>query len=281
MRACRAEFPLSAMCRALRLSRSGYHDWLRRGPSAREAGDGELAEVAREIWLESRCTYGRPRIHAAMRARGVRVGHKRLARLMREAGIRGVTRRRGRSAARRAPAERPAPDLVRRDFSASGPDELWVADITQVRTARGWLYVATVLDAWSRKVVGWAAARHMRGELVRRALRSALGRRGHPRHVIHHSDRGSQYTSGAFAEQCREAGVRRSMGEVGSAYDNAMQESFFATMECELLDFASFRTRAEARKAGFAYIEGFYNTRRLHSALGYRSPEDFERSEAA
>jgi len=278
MKAYRAIFPLAVMGRVLGLSLSGYYDWLHRGPSARARRDAELKGRIVAIWIESGGIYGRPRIHAVLLAEGERVGRKRVARLMRELGIEGVTRRRFRTGTtKRDGSAEAAPDLVNRDFSAEGPDQLWVADITYVRTWAGWLYLAVVLDAWSRRIVGWAMAPRMPAELVGDALAMAITCRQPKGPVIHHSDRGSQYTSLAFGKRCREAGVVQSMGSVGDAYDNALCESFFATLECELLDRQSFRTVAEARRKVFTFIEGFYNTRRLHSALGYKSPANFEK----
>ena len=237
MKANRASFPLAVMCRVLGLSSSGYHDWLRRRPSARARRDAELKGGILAKWIESGGIYGCPRIHAALRAGGERVGRKRVARLMRELGIEGMTRRRFRTGTtKRDAGAKAAPDLVNRDFSAEGPDQLWVADITQVRAGAGWLYLAVVLDAWSRRIVGWAMASRIPAELVGDALRMAISTRQPKGPVIHHSDRGSQYTSLAFGQRCREAGVVQSMGSVGDAYDNAMCESFFATLECELLD---------------------------------------------
>ena len=277
MKANRASFPLAVMCRVLGLSSSGYHGWLHRRPSARARRDAELKGGILAKWIESGGIYGCPRIHAALLAGGERVGRKRVARLMRELGIEGVTRRRFKTGTtKRDAGAKAAPDLVNRDFSAEGPDELWVADITQVRAGAGWLYLAVVLDAWSRRIVGWAMASRMPAELVGDALKMAISTRQPKGPVIHHSDRGSQYTSLAFGQRCREAGVVQSMGSVGDAYDNAMCESLFATLECELLDRRRFRTVAEARREVFSFIEGFYNTRRLHSSLGYRSPAHFE-----
>jgi putative transposase len=196
---------------------------------------------------------------------------------MREAGLVGASRRQsGPITTRRDKEVRPAPDLVDRDFDAAAPNQLWVGDITFIPTAAGFLYLAVVLDAWSRKIVGWAMANHLRTELVLDALEAAVAQR-RPRDVIHHSDQGSQYTSLAFGSRCREAGVRPSMGSVGDAYDNAMCESFFATLECELLERRRFASQAQARMAVFDFIEGFYNPVRLHSALGYRSPVCYER----
>ena len=274
----RATFPLAAMCRVLGLSPSGYYGWLTRPPSARTRRDVELQGKILLIWGGSGETYGCPRIHAELRAAGERVSRKHVARLMRDLGIQGVTRRRFKTTTTRKDAKaRPAPDLVNRNFSADGPDQLWVADITHVPTWAGWLYLAVVLDAWSRRIVGWGMAPHMRAELVEGALAMAISNRKPKGRVVHHSDQGSQYTSLAFGKRCREAGVVQSMGSVGDAYDNAMCESFFATLECELLDRSRFPTPADARREVFGFIEGFYNTRRIHSALGYESPANFER----
>ena len=215
-------------------------------------------------------------MQAALKAGGEKHGRKRITRLMRAAGLVGASRRRsGVTTTRRDKEARPAPDLVDRNFVASRPNQLWVADITFVPTASGFLYLAVVLDAWSRKVVGWSMANHLRTELVLDALEMAIGQR-RPDGVIHHSDQGSQYTSLAFGKRCKEAGVRPSMGSVGDAYDNAMCESFFATLECELLERHRFASQAAAKIACFSFIEGWYNPARLHSALGYRSPMAYE-----
>ena len=277
MRAHRAIFPIAAMCRVLRLSRSGYYDWLKRPSSARARRDLELQALILPVWTGSGQTYGSPRIHAALRATGERVGRKRVARLMRELGIQGVTRRRSTTAMRRKIAQaRYAPDLVMRDFSADGPNQLWVADITQVRMWGGWLYLAVVLDVWSRRVVGWAIKSHPRTELVRDALAMAISNRKPRTPVIHHSDRGAQYTSLAFGKHCREAGIVQSMGSAGNAYDNAMCESFFATLRCELIHRWRFGIDG-GRYEIVDFIENFYNTRRIHSAIGYESPANFEK----
>ncbi len=281
MKAHRAEFPVRAMCRVPGLSPSGYYAWLKRTPPERARRDAELREKIEEAWEQSRRTYGRPRIHAELKARGERVGSKRVGRLMKQAGIEGVTRRRRKVVTTRRDAQaRAVPDLVDRDFSVGGPDRLWVADITYVPTDAGWLYAAVVVDAWSRLVVGWAMETSLRSELVEKAMAMAVWRR-RPKDVIHHSDQGSQYTSYAFGKRCREAGVRPSAGSVGDAYDNAMCESFFATLECELPDRSRFRSPDEARRAVFDFIEGFYNRVRRHSAPGYESPADFEKKHAA
>jgi putative transposase len=276
MSANQAEFPIATMARVLGVSESGYHAWRGRAPSARAVEDKVLLKKVRTVHATSRETYGSPRIHAELRATGHRHGRKRIARLMRAATLTGASRRqKGVTTTRRDKEARPAPDLVDRDFNAVGPDKLWVADITFVPTAKGFMYLAVVLDAWSRKVVGWSMANHLRTELVLDALEMAIGQR-RSGDVIHHSDQGSQYTSLAFGGRCREAGVRPSMGSVGDAYDNAMCESFFATLECELLEHRRFASQAEAKMACFSFIEGWYNPVRLHSALGYRSPMAYE-----
>lgn len=276
MSANQATFPIAVMARVLGVSASGFHAWRKRPVSAHVAADAGLLKRVRTIHASSRETYGAPRIHAELRAEGEKHGRKRIARLMREAGLVGASRRRGGiTTTRRDREARPAPDLVDRNFVTSRPNELWVADITFVPTASGFLYLAVVLDAWSRKVGGWAMASHLRAELVLDALEMAVGQR-RPKDVIHHSDQGSQYTSLAFGKRCAEAGVRPSMGSVGDAYDNAMCESFFATLECELLDRRRFASQAEARMACFSFIEGWYNPVRRHSALGYRSPMAYE-----
>ena len=267
---------MATMCRVLDVSPSGYYAWLVRPASARARRDGELLERILAIHTDSRGTYGAPRVQAELRAQGVFVSRKRVARLMRQAGVRGVSRRRFVATTVRDERSVPAPDLVQRDFEVAGPNQLWVADITYIPTWAGFLYLAVVLDAWSRRVVGWAMATHLRTELVLDALEMAVRQR-QPRGVIHHSDQGCQYTSIAFGKRCGEAGVRPSMGSVGDAYDNAMCESFFATLECELLARRRFATQAEARTAVFDFIEGFYNPRRRHSALGYLSPIEYER----
>jgi putative transposase len=263
------------MCEALGVSPSGFYAWRERAPSARAKQDAELTVSIHRIHAESRSTYGVPRVHAVLAADGAHVGRKRVARLMRAAGLEGVSRRKKYRSVRNKDA-RPAPDLVDRDFTASGPDQLWVADITYVPTWAGFLYLAVVLDVWSRRVVGWAMDNHLRAELVIDALNMAVGQR-RPITVVHHSDQGCQYTSIAFGLRCREVGVKPSMGSVGDAYDNAMCESFFATLECELLDRRRFKSQGEAKLAVFDFIEGFYNPRRIHSALDYRSPVEYER----
>ncbi len=242
MNANQADANVRTMCRVLGVAASGYYAWRDRAPSDQ----------------------------------GVIVSRKRVARLMRQHGLRGISRRRGFTVTtRRDKAQRPAPDLVQRRFEAQGPNQLWVADMTYVPTWAGCIYLAVVLDAWSRRVVGWAIGETMTSELVLAALNMALQQR-RPQAVIHHSDQGSQYTSIAFGERCKKMGVRPSMGSVGDAYDNAMAESFFASLECELIDRKSWQTKTEARLALFTWIEAWYNPRRRHSALHYLSPVNYE-----
>ena len=271
----RAVHAVATMCRVLEISASGYYAWQSRSASKRSIDDALLQAEIEAIHRRSRATYGVPRIHAELRADGTHVGRKRVARLMRRAGVEGASRRKKAWTTKRDRDARPAPDLVERNFTSEGPDRLWVADITYIPTWAGFLYLAVVLDAYSRKIVGWAMATHLRTELVLDALNMALGQR-RPDDVIHHSDQGCQYTSIAFGLRCKQAGVRPSMGSVADCYDNAMCESFFATLECELLDQKPLRTQVEARMAVFDFIEGWYNPHRRHSALGYRSPNAFE-----
>jgi putative transposase len=264
------------MCRVLDVSHSGYYAWCARPASQRAVRDAKLIPAIRASHEASEGTYGSPRILKDLKEAGEQIGKKRVARLMRNAGLQGVSRRKRYRTTTRDPNQRPSADLVDRDFTAIGPNQLWVADITYVPTWAGFLFLAVVLDAWSRRVVGWSMAGHLRTELVLDALEMAIKRR-QPSAVIHHSDHGCQYTSYAFGKRCAQAGVRPSMGSVGDAYDNAMCESFFASLECELLDRTRFSTHAEASMAVFRYIEGFYNPRRRHSSLDYQSPVNYEK----
>jgi putative transposase len=265
------------MCRVLGVSASGYYARQKRPPSARARADGELSAQIAAIHQCSRATYGAPRIHEELLAAGIHVGGKRVARLMKATGLSGVSRRRWVTTTVRDTNAQPAPDLVERNFSASGPNRLWVADISYIPTWTGFLYLAVVLDVFSRRIVGWAMESSLHTELVLQALNLALGQR-RPGGVIHHSDHGSQYTSFAFGKRCEQAGVRPSRGSVGDCFDNAMCESFFATLECELLDRRRFKTQIEARIAIFEFIEGWYNPHRRHSALDYLSPINYQRS---
>lgn len=276
MKANQADFPVAMMCRALGLSTSGYYAWLERPPSARATANAALRRRMREIHAFSRGSYGKPRMYAELRDEGIQVNHKRVTRLMKLEGLVGATRRKKWRTTKRDRSARPAPDLVQRDFTAAGRDELWVADITYVPTASGFLYLAVVVDAWSRRVVGWSMQTHLKTDLVLKALDMALTQR-RPKTVIHHSDQGCQYTSITFGLRCKHAGVRPSMGSVGDAYDNALCESFFATLECELIENERFQNQAEARMAVFDFIEAWYNPHRRHSALGQMSPLNFEK----
>jgi putative transposase len=274
----RAQHPVSRLCQVLRVTRAGYYAWKKRPPSDRALADRELRSVIARVFADSRETYGAPRIQAELAdEHGLRVSRKRIARLMRELGIVGVSRRR--KGPRTTVRSREAPataDLVRRDFRAAGPDRLWVADITYVPTWEGYVFLACVIDAWSRKVVGWSMRDDLRTELALDALGMALTRRRPRPGLVHHSDRASQYTSLAFGKTIEAAGILPSMGRRGDAFDNALAESFFATLETELLDRHTFRSRDEARLAVFSYIESFYNPRRRHSTLGYQSPDRYE-----
>jgi putative transposase len=274
VKANQADHTVSMMCRVLGISRSGYYAWRDREPSARAKKDVQLQSKIRRFHVESRGTYGAPRIHVDLIEDDEHIGRKRVARLMKAAGLRGVCRRK-RIWTTVRDGQRPAPDLVDRNFSATGPNQLWVADITYVPTWAGVLYLAVVLDVWSRRIVGWCMRPHLKTELILEALNMAVDQR-RPVKVIHHSDQGCQYTSLAFGTRCKQLGVLPSMGSVGDCYDNAMCESFFATLECELLDLTTFRTQTEARSEIFEFIEAWYNRRRRHSALGYQSPLHFE-----
>jgi putative transposase len=280
VRANQAVYSVRRMCDLLGVSASGYYAWSRRPRSKRAQSNEELLALIRAVHERSRGTYGAPRIHAELVASGTRVGRHRVARLMRAAGLQGASRRRWALTTVRDRKARPAPDLVERNFVAEGRDRLWVADITYIPTWAGFLYLAVVVDAWSRRVVGWSMASHLRTELVLEALNMALEQR-RPEGVIHHSDQGTQYTSIAFGLRCRKAGVRPSMGSVGDCFDNAMCESFFATLECELLDRRRFKNHEEARRAIFEFLEGWYNLHRRHSSLGYLSPAEFEKQKRA
>ena len=259
------------MCRVLGVSPSGFYAWRKRPPSARSCAYAQLSLRVSKIHQRSDATYGAPRVHAELKAEGIKVGRKRVARLLKSAGLVGVSRRKWIHTTVRDRNARPAPDLVERNFGAPQPNRLWVADITYIPTWAGFLYLAVVLDVYSRRIVGWAMETHLRTELVLEALDLARWQR-RPEAVIHHFDQGSQYTSIQFGARCREAGVRPSMGSVGDCFDNVMCESFFATLECELLARRRFKTLAEARMAVFEFIEGWYNLHRRHSALDYLSP---------
>jgi len=280
MNANQAIHNVRMMSRLLQVSASGFYDWKDRAVSQRARQDIALTGSIQRIHRRSNGSYGAPMIQAELaEAHGIRVGCKRVARLMRGAGLKGVYPKRFVITTTPGVAAVPSKDLVARQFKAQGPDQLWVADITYVPTWVGFVYLAVVLDVWSRKIVGWAMADHMQTELVLEALNSALAQR-QPQQVVHHSDHGCQYTSYAFGQRCQQMNVVSSMGTVGDAYDNAMAESFFATLERELLSRSRFKTHAEAKTALFAWLEGWYNPHRRHSSLGRISPIAFERRHA-
>ena len=278
MKVYQATYSVGTMCRVLGISRSGFYAWVERPMCERRRVDLMLTGKIAAIHRRSRDTYGSPNIHAELADdHGIRVGRKRVARLMRAAGLKGATLRRFVVTTTSDPQARKPVDLVERNFYATAPDRLWVADITYIPTWSGFLYLAMVLDVFSRRVVGWAMDTNLKTGLILDALEMAITQR-QPSGVIHHSDRGCQYTSYAFGKRCQEAGVMPSMGSVGDAYDNAMAESFFASLERELLNRRRFKSQAEAKMAVFEWIEGWYNPHRRHSSLGYRSPANYERA---
>ena len=272
----KATHSVPTLCSVLGVSRSGYYAWSNRPPSERARFDAVLSEKIETIHRNSRATYGAPRVHAELRALGIRCSRKRVARLMRQAKLRGCLRGRKMRTTHRVALQQAAPDLVGRNFAAEEPDRLWVADITYVRSGEGFVYLAFILDACSRRVVGWSMATHLRTEIVVDALQMAIARRKPSPRLVHHSDRGVQYTSLSFGKRLEDGGLLPSMGRVGSAYDNALAESFVATLKTELLYRSNWPTRQVVRTAIFEYIEGFYNTRRRHSSLGHLSPAEFE-----
>ena len=272
----KADYPVTALCRMLGVSKSGYYAWRSRPPSGRRRRDALLIEKIRQIHSRSRETYGYPRVHAELRSLGVKCGRRRVARLMRAEGLWGCVRGKKRRTTRRDPRAAPAPDLLRGDFGAAEPNRVWLADITYIPTREGFLYLAFILDTHSRRIVGWSMDSHMRTELVVDALEMAVWRRKPSAGLVHHSDRGVQYTAISFGKRLEEVGIVPSMGRTGTALDNAMAESFIATLKTELVHRRRFPDREVARSAIFEYLEGFYNRRRLHSALSYQSPMSYE-----
>jgi len=268
----KAVFPVVMLCRVLRVARSAYYAWARRGVSARARADERLTVQITDAYTRSRRTYGAPRVHAELRAQGTRCARKRVARLMRAAGLVGCHRRRRTRTTVADPAHAPAPNLVARDFTAAAADRLWLGDITYFATREGWLYLAVLLDAHSRRVVGWAMADHLRTELALDALAMALRNRRPDAGLVHHTDRGCQYTAAAYRVTLADRGITVSMSRAGECLDNAMAESFFATLKAELIDTRTWPTRAAARTAIFEWIEVWYNRQRRHSALAYRAP---------
>jgi putative transposase len=277
MKANQADFPIRTMAKVLEVSASGFYDWLDRPVCAREQANVELLETIREVHTMSDATYGAPRVKAQLAHQGCKASFNRVARLMKKHRIQGVSRRRG-FVVTTNPNHlmKPSADLVKRVFKASQPNQLWVADLTYIPTWEGFTYLATVLDVFSRKIIGWAFSNSMAANIVMSALEMAVLTRK-PGQVIHHSDKGSIYTCIAFTERCRQMNVITSMGTVGDAYDNAMAESFFATLECELIDRRVWKTKQQAQREIFVWIESWYNPRRLHSKIGYLSPINFER----
>jgi putative transposase len=278
----KAHHGVSRLARVLGVARAGYYAWSSRPASVRTLADRALTEQIRQIHARSRGTYGAPRVHAELRlGLDLQVGRKRVARLMRAAGLQGCHRRRRHGLTRRDPQAVPAPDLVQRNFAPPAPDRLWVADITQQRTGEGWLYLAVILDAFSRRVVGWSMAEHLRTELVLDALDMAISQRQPAPGLVCHSDHGCQYTSFAYGRRLAASELVASMGTVGDALDNAVAESFFATLECELLDRYPWPTRTGLRTAIFDFIEVFYNRQRRHSTLDYHPPAAYEQHHAS
>lgn len=271
------DWTISEMCRTLAVSRSGYNDWTTRGPSDRELSDRRLAEEIKAIWACSKETYGAPRVFRWLRAQGFRVSRKRVARIMAENGWYGVSGRVGPKTTITDRKAKAASDLVKRAFNPERPDHTWAGDITYIVTGEGWLYLATVIDLYSRRVIGWSLCDHLRTPLVSAALEMAVATRGGwVTDVIFHSDRGCQYTSGEYAQLCASLGVVQSMGATGVCFDNSVAESWFATLKKELVHRTRYATRAQARAEIVTWIEGWYNRRRLHSTLDYMTPIDKE-----
>jgi len=272
------EFPVQAMCHALAVSVSGYYAWRQRAPSAHQQHDDALRRHIRRTFQVGRGVYGSPRIHAALPQEGIRCGRKRVARLMREEGLAARPVRRTPRTTDSQHSHPVAPNLLARQFTAAGPNQTWVADITAVATQANWLYLAAILDLYSRRVIGWALGARRDEQLVLQALRMALQQRQPPTGLLHHSDRGSQYTCAAYRDLLALHGITVSMSRKGDCYDNAVMESFFGSLKAECVDRRDFPTHAAAHTALFDYLEVFYNRQRLHSALGYRSPVAFEQA---
>jgi transposase InsO family protein len=271
-----ATYPIARLCRVRDVARSGYYAWMKRGRSARQQADQALTAQIGQVHTQSRGTYGAPRVHAALQAQGVRGSRKRVARLLHRAGSCGVSRRAPPRTTIADPTHAPVPNRLGRDFTVPGPNRVWVGDITYVPTGEGWRYLAVVLDACSRRVVGWALSDHLRTELPLQALEHALQRCGPVPGLLHHTDRGCQYTATAYQARLRHAGITPSKSRPGNCYDNALAESFFATFKTELLATQPWPTQQAARQAIFDWIEVFSNRQRLHSALGYCAPAAYE-----
>jgi transposase InsO family protein len=271
------QYPVRRLCRTLGVHRSGYHRWLRQGQTRRDREDRRLKQSILEVHAEARGCYGTPRIERALRHRDIRTSRRRVARLRRELGLCAKGRRRFRTTTDSKHSHPVAPNRLERRFEAPAADRIWVGDITYLWTREGWLYLAIVLDTFSRRIVGWSLSESLERELATSALAKALEGRRPPPGLLHHTDRGSQYASGDYREILDAAGLVFSMSRKGNCWDNAMAESFFKTLKSELG--RSFNSREQARREVFGYIEGFYNTHRLHSALGYRSPAEYEREQ--
>lgn len=275
-----AQFAIQTMSRVLAVSTSGYYAWCKRQPSQRARENARLLEIIRQVHQASRATYGSPRVHAELQARGIVVNRKRIARLMQHAGIQAKRKQRYKVTTKRTAAHRVAPNVLQRDFHADEINRKWVADITYIATREGWLYLATVLDTCSRKIVGWSMSPRLHTQLVLDALNLAVGQRDVSDALIHHSDQGSQYTADAFQQALKSNRIVISMSAAGNCYDNAMMESFFATLKTECVT-EPYSSRRQARQAIFEFIEVWYNRQRRHSALGYLSPEQFECQQVA
>lgn len=273
-----SDLAVATCCRVMKVSTSGFYAWRAHPVSDRDWDEAVLTNTIVDIHRRSRRSYGSPRVHADLRlGQGIRCSRKRVERLMREAGITGVYRRKGRGCTRRNPDATPSDDLVKRQFTVEGPDRLWVMDVTEHPTDEGKVYLGVVVDAWSRRVVGWSIADHIRSELVVDAVQMAIWRRQPPKdQCVAHSDHGSQYTSWAFGTRLRAAGLLGSMGSIGDAYDNSLAESFFHTLQLELLDEHHWTTRRELSLAIFEWIECWYNASRRHSSIQMLSPIDYE-----
>ncbi len=276
----RDRYPVRMMCRLLKVSRSGYYAWRTRPESSRTKSDRALMPEIRRVHQDSRGVYGSPRVHAELVANGIRVGRHKVARLMRLEWLRGCPKRRFRVTTHRDPSHPVAKDLLRQNFAVDAPNRVWAADITYIPTHEGWLYLAVVMDLYSRRIVGWSMSRWMSRRIVLAALRTAIDARQPGGALIHHSDRGGQYTSDDFRGELAGHGIQCSMGSAGNCYDNAAVESFFGLLKRERVNRVRYRTRAEARADLFDYIEVFYNRKRRHGYLGNISPADFEERSA-
>ena len=272
----RNEFPVTLMCGTLGVSSSGYYVWRKRPPSGREMANRELYKKIEVVYNENHGVYGSPRIYRALKKQGVVCSENRVARLIRLRGLRAKQTKLFRVTTKRNKTHPVAPNLLNRDFEADRPNQKWLTDITYIRTQEGWLYLAAVLDLYSRRIVGWAMSERMTSDLTVDALKMAIVQRQPELALIHHSDQGSQYTDGTYQALLKNHGIQVSMNGVGSWYDNAPMESFFGTLKSEWVYHRVYRTRDEARSDIFYYIEAFYNRRRLHSSLGYLSPEEYE-----